>query len=71
MYYKVITCLCYANVIIEKEFGSGNIVKQLLNFHCECNVPHDYKVWVYGCHPWFCSPPGDYPSNCSCKNRLY
>ena len=71
MYYKVITCPCYADVIMEREFGNENIVKRLLNFHCNCNVPHDHKVWVCVAHPIFCTPSVENLSDCSCRTCSY
>ena len=45
MDYKIITCLCYDEIIMQRE---PNMIKRINHFHCNCNVAHKIFVCTFG-----------------------
>ena len=49
MYYKIVTCRCYAEILNERE---KEIIGTRSNFSYSCNRPHEVYIWKCDNHPF-------------------
>ena len=66
MYYKIVTCPCYADLLKEKE---KEIMSCKNNLNCDCNKIHEVYVWKCTSHPLVLTLINPYKT-CFCNECL-